>query len=445
MARPGAPRARLLRILGLTFGLAVTIGGTVGVSILRAPSSVAALFPSSSSPLLLLAAWLLGGIFVLVSAFSIVELATTLPRAGGFYVYTREAFGDAVGFTAGWVDWLTQCSALAYLGVSIAEFSAALHPPLLPFTSWLCAALILALAAIHWRGVRAGARAQQLTAFLQACAFLLFIAACFFLPVSPHPPSVPASTLPPAALFFPFILALRLTVAAFDGWYSAIFFSEELRDPHRSLPRSILGGTLVIAAVYLLFNAALLRVLPNSVLSSSPLPPAAASAVLFGPRGAALATLLCLLSLPPAFNSSLLCATRIAFAMSRDGLFLPAASAVSPRGAPTLAMALSALAGIVLSLSGTFAQLLAWVGILNAATYCAALAALIALRRRSPAAPRPFSVPLYPWLTLLALAGGAALLLGAVHADPRGTLQALALIAAGYPLYLLARARSLPR
>jgi APA family basic amino acid/polyamine antiporter len=108
-------------------------------------------------------------------------------------------------------------------------------------------------------------------------------------------------------------------------------------------------------------------------------------------------------------------------------------------------MALSALAGIVLSLSGTFAQLLAWVGILNAATYCAALAALIALRRRSPAAPRPFSVPLYPWLTLLALAGGAALLLGAVHADPRGTLQALALIAAGYPLYLLARARSLPR
>jgi APA family basic amino acid/polyamine antiporter len=431
-----AKHTTLLRVLGVTFGVAVSVGGTVGVAILRAPGPVAAQFESPSAALLL-GLWLAGGLFVFISACSIAELATMLPQAGGFYVYTRAAFGDAVGFTAGWVDWLTQCSALAYLGVSMAEFAAALLPALAPWATVICVFLILGLTFIQWRGTRVSGRTQEIASAIQAIGFTLFLAACFAL--APENPATALVGPPSGSLWLSAALALRLIVATFDGWYSAIYFTEEVRDPARSLPRSMLGGAMLIAAIYVLSNAALLRVLPVSALPGMNLPAADAAASLFGEDGRRLATLLCLLSLPPAFNSALLVATRISCAMSRDGPFWVDASGVNPRGTPGLAMFVSALAGIALSVSGSFVQLLARVGVLNAATYCASLASLLVLRRRDPAAPRPFSARPYPWLTLSALSGGVLLLIGAIQGDPRGTVQALALIAAGYPLYRLSR------
>ncbi|MBI4876210.1 MAG: APC family permease [Acidobacteria bacterium] len=428
--------SRLLRILGVAFGLAVTVGGTVGVSILRAPGPVAARFEAPSVPLIM-GVWLLGGLFILISACSIAELATMLPQAGGYYVYTRRAFGDAVGFTAGWVDWLTQCAALAYLGMSMAEFSAALWPALAHSTKAGSTLLILALAALQWNGTRINGRAQEIASAVQACGFLLFVAACF---AFGNPPAARAADRQSAvALWFPTMLALRLVIAAFDGWYCAIYFTEEVRNPGRDLPRSMLGGVVAVVAVYLLFNAALLHVLPVSALPGLTLPAADAAALLFGESERKLAILLCLIALPAAFHSALLCATRIAFAMSRDSLFWVDASSVNRRGTPGLALALSALAAILLSVSGTFEQLLTWVGVLNVATYCAALASLLTLRRREPRAVRPFSVQPYPWLTLLALAGGCLLLTGAAQGDPKSTFQALGLIVAAYPVYQLSR------
>lgn len=432
---PAKPN-KLLRVLGVTFGLAVTVGGTVGVAILRAPAPVAAQFHDPSAALLL-GLWLAGGMLIFINACSIAELATRFPQAGGFYVYTRAAFGDAVGFTAGWVDWLTQCSALAYLGVSMAEFAAALLPVLSPWTTAIGVLLILGLAFIQWRGTRVSGRAQEIASAIQACAFTLFLGACFVL--APGNAAAPAAAPSGGNLWLSAALALRLIIATFDGWYSAIYFTEEVHDPDRDLPRAMLGGAILISVIYGLFNAALLRVLPASSLAKMTLPAADAAASLFGGNGRQIATLLCLLSLPPAFNSALLVATRISFAMSRDGLFWVDAGGVNPRGTPGLAMLVSALAGIVLSVSGSFVQLLAWVGVLNAATYCASLASLLVLRRRGSAAAGAFTVRPYPWLTLAALAVGALLLAGAVQGDPRGTVQALALIAAGYPLYHLGR------
>jgi APA family basic amino acid/polyamine antiporter len=271
---------------------------------------------------------------------------------------------------------------------------------------------------------------------------LALIAACFTFGNAPAGPATAgrvATGKAAPALWNSVKLALRLVIGTFDGWYSAIYFSEEVRDPGKDLPRSMVGGIAVVIAVYVLVNAALLHVLPVSRLAGSTLPAADAAEVLFGRGSGKLVTILCLVSLPATFNSALLCATRISFAMSRDNLFWVNASSVNRRGTPELAMALSAAAGVLLAVSGTFEQLLTMVGVWNYATFSAALASVLRLRRREPGLERPFTVRPYPGLTLLALGGGCALLVGAATGDPKSTLQALGLAAAGYPVYRLSR------
>jgi APA family basic amino acid/polyamine antiporter len=391
---------------------------------------------AAARPEAILGVWLLGGLYLLVSAFSVAELATAVPHAGGFYAYTRRAFGDAAGFTAGWVDWLTQSAAVAYLGVSMAEFSGALWPVLAGHTTACAVALVAMLGGLQWIGTRSNGRAQQITCAVQAVALMGLLAA-FFLAPRAAAPAVAAAA--PYSAWAGLALALRLVVPTFDGWYCSIYFTEEIREPERNLPRSIIGGVALITLVYLLVNAALLRVLPVGVLAGSTFPVADAAVAVFGGTGGKLVTLVCLISLPGAFHSGLLCATRISYAMGRDGLFGFDSSPVNRRGTPGRAMAASAVAGAVMAASGSFERLLTWVGILNYATYCAALAAVVVLRRREPGLPRPFAVRPFPWLTVAALAGGAVLLAGAVAADLRSTLEGLALVAAGYPVFVLSR------
>jgi basic amino acid/polyamine antiporter, APA family len=204
----------------------------------------------------------------------------------------------------------------------------------------------------------------------------------------------------------------------------------------------VIGGVAGIAAVYVLVNVALLHVLPAAGIAGSQLPAADAARTLFGPAGGTIATVLCIVSLPATLNSALLCATRIPFAMGRDRLFWPRAGSVNRQGTPAVSMALSAALGILLAVSGTFEQLLTWVGVLNCCTYCAALGSLLVLRVKEPRLPRPFTARPYPWLSLAALAGGIAMLAGSAAGDPRTTLQALALIAAGLPVYVYSRLKS---
>src|ERR1051326_8172039 len=114
---------QLRRILGVGFGLAVSIGGTIGVGILRTPGLVA---EQLHAPLAILLLWIAGGIYTLLGASCLTELGLMVPRAGGFYVYVRHAFGNTAGFAVGWTDWVMYCSVLGYLSIAIADFIAAL-------------------------------------------------------------------------------------------------------------------------------------------------------------------------------------------------------------------------------------------------------------------------------------------------------------------------------
>jgi APA family basic amino acid/polyamine antiporter len=426
---------RLLRLLGVGFGIAVTIGGTVGVGILRTPGMVAAQL-ESYGPIVLV--WILGGLYSLLGTVSVCELGTALPSAGGWYVYARRALGEYAGFVVGWSDWIAQSASLAYLATALGEFTVALVPALSGAHKAIATFTLALFAFLQWRGLRSSSRVQELTSLAKGLAFLAFVGICFV--------AAPPASEPKAASFdlfrvVPFVLALQAIIVTYDGWYSAIYFTEEDRDPGRNLPRSALGGVLATLVIYLLVNFALLHVLTVSEIAGSTLPAAAAAARIFGGRGGDVITLLSLISLFSILNAVLLLATRIAFAMSRDRLFFGAASMVNPRGTPTFALLFTTLCAVVLVASGTFERLVAIAAFFFVVVYVSGFVSLFVLRRREPGLPRPFRAWGYPWTTGVALAGSLLFLVGNGVSDPENTLYAVSLIALSYPLYRFLRSR----
>src|SRR5579862_2548695 len=156
---------KLLRILGAGFSIAVIIGAVIGVGILRTPGEVAAHLASAP---LILGLWLGGGIYALLAAVSVTELATMLPQTGGYFIFSRRAFGDAVGFTVGWTDWIGQSSAIAYASVAFSEFSVALFPSLAGRETMVAVAIIALFGLLQWSGLRASSRVQQATSLIKA-------------------------------------------------------------------------------------------------------------------------------------------------------------------------------------------------------------------------------------------------------------------------------------
>src|SRR6201993_372280 len=225
----------LRRVLCVGFGLAVSVGGTIGVGILRTPGLVA---EQLHAPLAIFSLWIAGGIYTLLGASCLTELGLMLPRAGGFYVYVRRAFGNTAGFAVGWTDWIMYCSGLGYLSIAIAEFIAALG--LVPGGAirFLAALILLSIVALQWLGIRISSQFQEVTTALKCIAFLALVSACLLLPGGQHGP---ARTTGPVT-FSGLTIALQAIVITYGGWQSPLYFIEEDRDPARNLPRAMMGG-----------------------------------------------------------------------------------------------------------------------------------------------------------------------------------------------------------
>jgi len=439
---PAAGRAgRLLRVLGVTFGLAVAVGNTVGAGILRTPGEVAAQLPGVW---LMMGAWAAGGLYALLGANSVAELGTMMPRSGGQYVFARRALGPYAGFVVGWSDWVSTCGSAAAVALVIGEYAGVLAPPLAPHAAALAAGVVLAFAALQWRGINWGSGAQNLTSLLKALAFVAFIAACVAWGGGGALARAgePAAASSGAPLLLALTVALQAVVYTYDGWTGVIYFSEEVREPARDIPRSLFGGVLAVTAIYLLFNLALLYVLPVERLAGETLAAGAAASALFGARGDTLIRALTIVALLSAVNALLLIATRVPFAMGRDRLFPARAVRVNAGGTPTVALLFSAAATLLFLLSGSFNQVIAVLAFFFVANYAVSFTAVFVLRRREPDAPRPFRAWGYPFTTALALAGSLAFLAGAAATDTRNSLYALALLGLSYPAYLLVRNKS---
>ncbi|MFN2597631.1 MAG: APC family permease [Pyrinomonadaceae bacterium] len=440
-------RGKLLRVLGVGFGLAVIVGNTIGAGILRTPGDVAKQLPNVW---LFLGVWVLGATYALLGANAVAELGTMLPRSGGQYVFARRALGDYAGFVVGWSDWLSTCGTTAAVSVVIGDYSGVLFPALAGRTVPIALAVTTIFALIQWRGIRWGGSTQNLTSLLKCLGFAALIFACFAFGSRASQTASAMQTPHGVAFLVALVLALQAVIYTYDGWAGVVYFSEEVKDPARDIPRALFGGVLLVMAIYLLVNIALLRLLPLAAVAQSDLPAGAAAQAVFGAGGDRVLRALTIVSMLSGINAYHLMATRVLFAMSRDKLFSERAVRVNAGGTPTVALFIScAVSVLFIVLSGTFAKIIAALSFFFVANYTMTFASLFVLRRREPRAPRPFRAWGYPFTPALALAGSILFLVGAVAADlageTRDSLYALALLVVSYPAFkfikLVERAR----
>ncbi len=443
-ASPKPSTGSLLRVLGVTFGIAVTLGSSIGAGIMRTPSQIAARLPSGW---MIMLAWTLGAIYSLLGAWSLAELGAMIPGSGGYYPITRRAFGDYVGFVVGWTDWLSNCSATAVGAILLAEYSHDLFPaashPILTGTT-----VIVAITLLQWRGIRWGSQFQNVTSAITAVVFFFLIAAAYLRPHAPAAAQAATGALAAVPtgwpLLFAAVLVLQGVIYTYDGWYSAIYFGDEIRNPGREMPRSMLNGVYLLSTIYLLVNAALLHVLGVAGVAKANLPVAALGESIFGAAGNTMVRGLMVISLIALVNSCVLCSTRVIYAMGRDGWGTRSIARVNPGGTPSVALFVSVAVSIAFLLSGSFDKVLAVTTIFYVAKYTLSYLAVFWLRRREPTAPRPYRAWGYPWTTCAVVAGSLAFLAGAIVSDTRNSLYGFLILLGSYPIYRLARKHVMP-
>jgi basic amino acid/polyamine antiporter, APA family len=429
-------RGSLVRVLGVGFGLAVTVGNTIAAGILRTPGDVAASFPD---PLLFVGIWVVGALYALLGANAIAELGTMLPRSGAQYVFARHAFGDYAGFVVGWNDWISTSATAAAIAIVFGDAAVGLigrdtAGAGARLSLSVAAGAIVAFGLVLSRGTRQGARVQELTSLLKALVLLTLVVACFTFAgrASGTPPAAAAA---PASFLLALVLAAQAVIYTYDGWTGPIYFSEELHDPGRQIPRAMFGGLLCVAAIYLLINVAFMTAVAPAVIAGSTLAAATVARELFGATGDAVVRTVVVVALPSAIIANLLMASRVLYALGRDGLGPRTAAYVNAGGTPTIALFLSSVLALGFLATGTFRSVIAVAAFFFVANYTLSFIAVFALRRREPSAPRPYRARGHPWTTGLVLAGSIAFLAGAVVQDTRNSVVALVLVVVSYPVF----------
>jgi basic amino acid/polyamine antiporter, APA family len=433
-------------VLGIAFGLAVLVGNTIGMGILRTPGEVAERLPSVP---LFMAVWLLGGLYALLGALSVAELAAMRPRSGGLYPLVRDALGVYPGFVVGWTDWLTTCGSTAAVAIVLGEYAMPFIPSLAGHPSLIAAAVVVGFVVVQWRGIRVGDAAQQITSVVKTLALVALAGAALFMTSGSGAAVAPGAAAQAPASFVgiaaALIVSLQSAIYTYDGWTGPIYFGEELRHPERDIPRAMIFGVLLVMVVYLVLNAAFLSVLSVEEMAGDPFVAASAAVRLFGDNGDTILRVVMIVSLLSTVNALLLMASRVPFAMSRDA-FMPAVlQGVNRGGTPVPALIVSALIALAGIATDAFETVLALLAFLFVANYALTFAGLFASRRRSPDAVRPFRVPGYPGVPAAALAGSVAFMAAAALSDRRNSLIAIGLVALSWPAYRLVRRRQAMR
>ena len=426
-------------MLGASFGLAIIVGNTIGAGILRSPGDIAALLPI---PALFLAAWLLGALYAFGGANAVCELATMIPRSGGQYQYARRALGPYAGFVVGWCDWLGSAGSATAVSLVLAESVVALVPVLEGQSTAVAAVVLVGFTALLLRGVREGARTQAVTSVVKAVAFMALVAACVVYAVNHGVASEGAAGIAApqgAALLAAFVVAMQGVIYTYDGWTGAIYFTEEMTDPGRDIPRATFGGLAAVTLIYLAVLVGFVLVVPLPELAGEALAAGAVAGTIFGDRGELVVRLVIVFALPSAVSALLQMTSRVAHAMSVDGLFLAPkwTGEVAMDGTPRHAILASGSVALLFLLTGTVTAVIAILAFFFVAGYTVSFASVFVLRKREPLTPRPWRARGHPWTTGAMLVGSVAFLGGAVASDPRNSLVALALVVASYPLYRL--------
>ena len=416
------------------------VGGIIGGGIFRTPATVA---ERLRSPGLVLLAWVIGGLVALIGAFCFGELGQRRPRAGGGYVYLRETFGPLLAFLYGWTLVLVIATgAIAAVSVTFADYTLALAGLPHRFSAPLAVAAIVFLSGINYLGVRPAAITQNIFTILKLAALAVLIAVGILL-AAPAPPSAAAG---PAGSVAALGGALVPVMFTYGGWQQTNFIAEEIIEPEKNLPRALVLGVAIAIAVYLLTNLAYLRVLGVDGLAASTAPAADTMERLLGPTGGKLIAAGIAISTFGFLNLVILVTPRVLQAMAADGVFFRRLAVLHPvYQTPTAATIALALFAAVLTLTGTFRQLVDYVTFGDWLFFASVVATLYVYRARDRGVRPAFAVPGYPVTPAVFVLVSLYIAISAVTSSPRNSAISAGLIALGIPVFFYWRSRSVGR
>lgn len=440
----------LNRRLGPLDAAAIVVSNVIGGGIFFSPIIVAGLVPSARGILLV---WCIGGALAFAGAVAYAELAALRPKAGGEYVYLREAFGPLTGFLSGWTSFVAGFSgAIAASAVALAGYIGRFAPiaaddtplltiplPLVPVVvspkSIVALAAILLITIVHLRGLGPGRLLQNVLAGAKVAAILTFLALGFGAGTG-HLSQVVAGG---SATFAGVLLALVPVMFTYSGWNAAAYVAEEVRSPGRNIPIALGLGTVAVTLIYLGLNALYLYAIPAAGLAgvTGTLVDTVAER-LFGFTVGNVIAVFTIVSIAASISAMVLAGPRVYFAMARDGLFVASAARIHPRyRAPVSAIVMQAVWSGVLVLCGSLSQLVSYTGFAVVLFSGIAVASVFVLRRREPGADRPFRAWGYPAAPAAFVLASAVMVGNEIWRNPQPAMAGLAIIALGIPAYAL--------
>jgi basic amino acid/polyamine antiporter, APA family len=452
------------RGLTLIHATSMVAGITIGTGIFL---KAAVMAQAVGTPALVLAAWIVAGLIAIFGALSFAELGAMLPEAGGEYVYLRAAFGEVPGFLYVFNSFLVGGASISAYGAAVAIFLSdiyrfdsvwyerTLHILGTTYTfqwGWrqvIAVGVIALFALINCAGVLLGGRVQTLLTGAKVLSILAVAGGVFFFSGSADWSNLTAA--PGAGSGFSgFGAALFAALWAYSGWQFLPMAASEVQQPERNLPRAIVGGTLLVLAIYLLVNIAYLYALPFWEVASSnstayPEAPSVAAKTVqtfLGAKAAPIAALIFLVSSMGALNGTILARARVPYAAARDGLFFESFGHLNPRSrVPVISIVLVSTWAALLAASGTFDQLTNMAVTSYTIFWTPVVLSVIVLRRKRPNAPRPYRVWGYPYVPLVFAIVMAWIFVNALITRPAESGATVLLILLGLPVYLLFRRR----
>jgi len=446
----------LERRLGPFDGAAIIVSNVIGGGILFLPPQIAASVPSA---LTFLSTWLAGGLLAFAGAMAYAELAALRPRAGGEYVYLRDAYGRLAGFLTGWTSFVAGFSgAMAASAIVLTFYLDRFIPgaanstpffvlpvPYVPVTvsiqTLVASAAIIVAALVHIGGVGPGRAVTNILAALKVAAFVGFIAFGLTLGTgaTSNLPDVAGPVTTAGWLF-----ALIPIMFTYSGWNAAAYMAEEIRNPGKNVPLALALGTVAVTVIYLLMNVLFIYVLGIGGLAAvqgSVLDVVADR--LLGMTAGDIMGVVSIVSLAAGINAFTFAGPRVYFAMARDGAFFKSAAHIHPKfKTPAVSISAQAAFAILLVLTGSLDALANYVGFAITLFLGLAVAAVFVLRAQDPDAPRPFKTLGYPVTPAIFVLASAAIVANAFYSDLRRTLIGAAIILAGIPFYYFFKRRS---
>lgn len=421
--------------LGLLDATMINVGTMIASAIYLVPATIAANF-SGVFPTLLV--WVVGAVVSLFGALCVAELGAMMPKAGGQFVYLKRTYGPLWGYLYGWgAAVIINPASIAAIAVGFATYLGYFIPMGDAGVKVVAVVSIAALTVLNCFGLKLGAITQNVLTLIKIAAGIGLVAICFLLPggsaanLQPFWPAEPMS-----ALIGKLGVAMVAVLYAYDGWIEITYVGSEIRRPDRDMPLSIIISTLLVAALYIGVAIAFTWVLGHAAVGRSPRVAADAATAVMGTVGATIVTVSILISTLGSNNGMVFTSARIPYAMAKDGEFFRWAAQVSPRYAvPVTALVVQGVWSALLALSGKYDQLITYVVFVGFLFYAMSAAAVIILRRREPAANRPYLTWGYPVTPLVFIAFAGYLIWNTIVEQPRDSAVGAGLLLIGLVFY----------